>query len=93
LKLESVRRNDNFFDLGGHSLVAVLLALRVREAFDVELPIDDVYAANVTLADLAAKIDAYRLRDLNPDEYAALVAEIDGLSDEEVLRLLAEEEP
>ncbi len=92
LKLRSVRRTDNFFDLGGHSLVAVLLAVRVRETFEVELPIDDVYAANVTLADLAAKIDAYHMRELNPDEYARLVAEIDSLSDEEVLRLLAEEE-
>jgi len=92
LRLQSVQRHDNFFDLGGHSLIAVLLAVRVREVFGVELPIDDVYAANVTLAGLAAKIDAYRMRDLNPDEYARLVAEIDSLSDEEVLRLLAEEE-
>lgn len=92
LKLRSVRRSDNFFDLGGHSLVAVLLAVRAREVFGVELPIDDVYASNVTLADLAAKIDAYRMRELNPDEYARLVAEIDSLSDEEVQRLLAEEE-
>lgn len=92
LKLPSVRRSDNFFDLGGHSLVAVLLAVRAREVFGVELPIDDVYASNVTLADLAAKIDAYRMRELNPDEYARLVAEIDSLSDEEVQRLLADEE-
>ena len=82
--------DDNFFDLGGHSLLAVLLIMRVRDAFGVELPIDDVYSAGVTLGELASKIEAYQLG--NPADYDALLKEIEALSDEEVDRLLAEEE-
>lgn len=39
LKLERVGRNDNFFALGAHSLLATQLVSRIREAFAVELPI------------------------------------------------------
>ena len=93
LNLSSVPVTGNFFDLGGHSLVAVLLVVRVKEAFGIELPIDDVYAAGVTLAELAAKIDAYQLGGVNPDEYAALLAEIESLSEDEVRALLSQEDP
>ncbi len=92
LKRPHIAVTDNFFDLGGHSLLAVLLILRVRESFGVELPIDDVYSATLTLGELARKIDAYREGQLNPEEYEALLAEIEGLSDEEVQALLARED-
>ncbi len=85
-----IRPDDNFFDLGGHSLLAVLLIMRVRDAFGIELPIDDVYSAGVTLGELARKVEMYQLG--NPADYDALLKEIEGLSDEEVRRLLAEEE-
>jgi FkbH-like protein len=88
LERSEVRANDNFFDLGGHSLVAVLLLLRIREAFDVELSIDDVYSGTLTLADLAARIETAQLGGIDPEEYAALLAEIEGLSDEEARQLL-----
>lgn len=93
LKRPSITLTDNFFDLGGHSLVAVLLIVRVREVFGVELSIDDVYSATLTLGELARKVEAYQTGQMNPDEYDALLAEIEGLSDEEVQALLAGEDP
>ncbi len=92
LKFPEIAASDNFFDLGGHSLLAVLLIGRVREAFGVELPIDDVYSATLTLGELARKIETYQLSQANPEEYEALLAEIEGLSDEEVQALLSEED-
>lgn len=89
LQRPGITAADSFFDLGGHSLLAVLLIGRVREAFDVELPIDDVYSTNLTLGELAHKIEAYQRGDAA--EYDALLKEIEELSDEEVRRLLAEE--
>ena len=90
LKRPSVPLSGNFFDLGGHSLLAVLLIMRVKEAFDVELPIDDVYSAGLTLGELARKVEA--LQHGTPEEYDAILRELESLSDEEVERLLAQEE-
>jgi acyl carrier protein len=47
LKLDRVGRHDNFFELGGHSLLVVRLASRLREAFDVDVPINEVFARPV----------------------------------------------
>jgi FkbH-like protein len=82
---------DNFFDLGGHSLLAVLLIVRVRETFGVELAIDDVYSVNLTLGELAGKIERARMGDHST--YNDLYREIEALSDEEVKQLLAAEDP
>jgi FkbH-like protein len=90
LKRPSIPLSGNFFDLGGHSLLAVVLIVRVKEAFGVELPIDDVYAAGLTLGDLARKVEA--LQHGTPEEYDAILRELEALSDEEVERLLAEED-
>jgi FkbH-like protein len=91
LKRKSVPLSGNFFDLGGHSLLAVLLIMRVKEEFGVELPIDDVYAAELTLGDLARRIEAFQHGAAG--EYDEILRELESLSDEEVERLLAEEDP
>jgi amino acid adenylation domain-containing protein len=39
LKNERVGRDANFFELGGHSLLATHLVMRIRKAFQVELPV------------------------------------------------------
>ena len=90
LKRPSIPLSGSFFDLGGHSLLAVALIVRVKEEFGVELPIDDVYSAGLTLGELARKVEALQLG--TPEEYDAILRELESLSDEEVERLLAEEE-
>src|SRR5262249_507324 len=39
LKIERLRRHDNFFQIGGHSLLATQLLSRVRDAFAVDVPL------------------------------------------------------
>lgn len=55
LKLERVGIHDNFFDLGGYSLAAVQVVARVREAFQVDLPLSSLFEIP-TVASLAQLI-------------------------------------
>ena len=92
LNVPQVGVNDNFFDLGGHSLLAVQLLSRVRETFDADLSLDVVFTGVFSVAELAKAIELHEIEMAGADEYQDLLAELEGLSDEEVRALLEQEE-
>jgi amino acid adenylation domain-containing protein/thioester reductase-like protein len=56
LGLEKVSVAGNFFELGGHSLLLTQLVVRVREAFQINLPLSILFASP-TVAGLAERIE------------------------------------
>jgi len=57
LGLQQVGRHDNFFESGGHSMLAMQLVARVRDRFKVNLPLKNLFERQ-TLAGLAETIEA-----------------------------------
>ncbi|HEX3681792.1 MAG TPA: amino acid adenylation domain-containing protein, partial [Bryobacteraceae bacterium] len=47
LKKNRVNASDNFFDIGGHSLMATQVVSRVRRTFEIELPLQALFEAPV----------------------------------------------
>jgi acyl carrier protein len=59
LGIRSIGADDDFFELGGHSLLATQVISRIREEFEVDLPMPSFFN-NPTLAGMADNIDTIR---------------------------------
>jgi acyl transferase domain-containing protein len=78
LGIARVGVHDNFFELGGHSLLATQVLSRLREEFQIALPLGALFEGP-TVAELAAAIED------------ALIAELEAVTEEEAESLLAAE--
>ena len=57
LQRDNMDVHENFFEIGGHSLLATQVISRVRVAFELELPLREMFV-NPTIAGLAWQIDS-----------------------------------
>jgi acyl carrier protein len=55
MKLERIGIHDDFFDFGGHSLMAMKMVSQIEERFGVSLPLAD-FLEEPTIAGLAKKV-------------------------------------
>jgi amino acid adenylation domain-containing protein len=78
LETERVRVEDDFFLIGGHSLLGTQLALRVRERFGVKMTLRDLFEAS-TVVQLAERVEAL------------IMEQLDAMSEEDALRLVGDE--
>ena len=85
----SVGRDDNFFDIGGHSLLGMQLISRLRDAFRVDLPVSSLFDAPTVeglaavLADRAGTVESV-------GQLAQLTLAVSRMSDDEVAARLKE---
>jgi len=73
LDVERVGADDNFFDLGGHSLQGMRLSAHVRDTLGVELRVRKIFE-HPTLAGLAEVVTGEMVRQLGADLVAELLA-------------------
>ncbi|WP_375515431.1 amino acid adenylation domain-containing protein [uncultured Nostoc sp.] len=71
LRLEQVGIYDNFFELGGHSLLATQVMSRVRQAFQIEMPLQILFE-NPTIASLAQAIAQTQTQENDPHNQTIL---------------------
>jgi amino acid adenylation domain-containing protein len=86
LGCQTVGRHDHFFELGGNSLLAAQLFARLRQRFDVKLPLREVYS-RPTIASLAEAIVLHQA-ETDADDLSDMLGQLDSLSDDEVMRAL-----
>ncbi len=76
LGLDRVSVQDNFFELGGHSLLATQVTSRIRETFDIELPIWTIFET-LTIAGLAQAIIQQEIASADSTALAEAMQELD----------------
>ena len=87
LRAQGFGVRDNFFDLGGHSLLATQLLTRIRDAFAVELKLQDVFSSP-TVEELAELVELKLLAQAGSPQLDAALSMLEGLGEDEVEGLL-----
>ncbi len=88
LGAERVGARDNFFESGGHSLRATQVISRLRETFQVNVILGDLFAAP-TVRQLAEKIEEALIAKTASTELDEMLAMLESLDEEEAASLLS----
>jgi acyl transferase domain-containing protein/acyl carrier protein len=88
--IERIGLEDNFFDLGGNSLLAIQLMAQLRQTFELDLPLNNLFEAP-TVAGLATRIAESRLKEQEAAEIERLLREIESLDPQDLQASLAQE--
>ena len=82
LGVSQIDRDDDFFDLGGDSLIGARLVARLAESFEVELTVGDLFEAS-TITKLSQLILEKKLSPMDPIALTQLLTEAQNLSRDE----------
>ncbi|MGA9769161.1 MAG: MupA/Atu3671 family FMN-dependent luciferase-like monooxygenase [Blastocatellia bacterium] len=88
LRIENVGVMDNFFEAGGHSLLAVQLMSQIEDRFGIELPLRDFFTAP-TIKAVAERIEESLFVKSDPDKMDDMLALLETINDEDALQMLA----
>jgi amino acid adenylation domain-containing protein len=89
LKVEPVGVHDNFFNLGGHSILATQLVSRLRKTFQVSLPLRQFFESP-TVAAISQTLVAGEIKPGQTERVATLIKKVENLSTEDLEELVGE---
>lgn len=89
LQHENIEKHDDLFKLGGDSIAAVQIISAINKEFGIEISMEELFSSDhFSIAFLADLVEKYQINLIGIEEYTALMAEIENLSDEEVTNFL-----
>jgi len=80
LDVHPIGVNDDFFDLGGHSLSATRVVSRVFAQYQLEIPLQSLFQSP-TIAEMAAVITEHHGKKLDERQLASVLDELASMSD------------
>lgn len=83
LKCDPIGINNNFFELGGHSLLATQVISRLRQVFQIELPLRSLFEAPTVESTVKLIAESWGDRDV-VEEIARTLQELAQISDREI---------
>ena len=89
LEFDRVGVHDRFGDLGGHSLQATQVVARVVQKLRVEVPLRSLLQSQ-TIEEMAIVVTDRMAQSMDERELGSVLARLEGLSNEEATRLLAQ---
>jgi acyl-CoA synthetase (AMP-forming)/AMP-acid ligase II/thioredoxin reductase/acyl carrier protein len=79
--------DDDFFDLGGQSLMATQMVTRLAPHFEIDIPLRSLFDCS-TVATLAERLDSTQRQPLDPASIDALIDQMEALTDNDARKLL-----
>lgn len=76
LGIEPIGIKDGFLELGGHSLMANRLVIRMNKLFGTNLSLLDILSTELTVEDMAKAVEENLIGNLSEEEIALLLEEV-----------------
>jgi len=89
LKVDRIGVSDTFWELGGHSLLATRVLSRIEELFEIDLPLQTLFASP-SLGEFASMVGE-RVLVREGEDISAALAELNGMSEDEIRALMEQE--
>ncbi|MEM9509715.1 MAG: SDR family NAD(P)-dependent oxidoreductase, partial [Cyanobacteria bacterium P01_E01_bin.35] len=90
LGIDRIGVDDNFFELGGHSLLAIQIVSRLRDEFNVDVPMREFLFESPSAAEIAEVISKNMAADTDNDADAIkqLLTEVENMTEAEIQAML-----
>jgi len=89
LHIDRMALDEDFFRMGGHSLLAMRAAVRIQAEFGVELPIEELLVGEITIRRLAEMVQRHQVAQTPDGDLHDALEWLSQLTDAEVATLLA----